>query len=38
MWSKDTYEPIRLDIEFIKQNLEAAAAAARVADVPGEAP
>jgi predicted metal-dependent enzyme (double-stranded beta helix superfamily) len=38
MWSKDTYEPMNLDVEFIKRNLEAAAAAARLADVPGEAP
>ncbi len=38
MWSKDTYEPMPLDVEFIKQNLEAAAARARLADTPGECP
>jgi hypothetical protein len=38
MWSKDTYEPARLDVEFIRGRLEAAAAAARHADTPGEAP
>ena len=38
MWSKDTYEPMPLDVEFIKQNLEAAAARARLADTPGERP
>lgn len=38
MWSKDNFEPMKLDVEFIKQNLEAAAAAARIADVPGERP
>ncbi len=38
MWSKSTYEPMALDVEFIKANLEAAATAARVADVPGAAP
>ncbi len=38
MWSKDTYEPMPLDIDFIKQTLEAAAASARLADVPGERP
>ena len=38
MWSKDTYEPMPLDIDFIKRTLEAAAASARLADVPGERP
>ncbi len=38
MWSKDTYEPMPLDVEFIKRNLEAAAARARLADTPGERP
>jgi predicted metal-dependent enzyme (double-stranded beta helix superfamily) len=38
MWSKDTYEPMPLDIDFIKQTLEAAAESARLADVPGERP
>ncbi len=38
MWSKDTYEPMPLDMDFIKQTLEAAAASARLADVPGERP
>lgn len=38
MWSKDTFEPSRLDVDFIRQRLEAAAAAARLADTPGEAP
>lgn len=38
MWSKDTYEPSTLDVEFIRERLEAAAAAARLADTPGEAP
>lgn len=38
MWSKDTYEPMVFDPEFVKQNLEAAAAAARLAETPGERP
>ncbi len=38
MWSKDTYDPMPLDIDFIKQTLEAAAASARLADVAGERP
>ena len=38
MWSKDTLEPTRLDVDFIRARLEAAAAAARLADTPGEAP
>lgn len=38
MWSKQTLEPAPLDADFIRQNLEAAAAKARLADVPGERP
>ncbi len=38
MWSRDTYEPMPLDVDFVKQTLEAAAASARLADVPGERP
>ncbi len=38
MWSKETYEPMRLDTEVIGERLEAAASAARKADRPGEAP
>ncbi len=38
MWSKDTYQPMPFDIELIKQNLEATAARARLADTPGERP
>jgi predicted metal-dependent enzyme (double-stranded beta helix superfamily) len=38
MWSKDTHEPMKLDTDFIRERLEAAAFAARVADTPGEAP
>ena len=38
MWSKDTYEPMPLDVDFVGQTLEAAAASARLADVPGERP
>ena len=38
MWSKDTYEPIVLDVEFLKQNLESAAATARQATTPGDHP
>lgn len=38
MWSKDNYEPMVFDAEFVKQSLEAAAAAARLADTPGERP
>ena len=38
MWSKDTFEPMRLDTDVLRERLEAAAAAARVADTPGEAP
>ena len=38
MWSKDTFEPVPLDPEFIKANLETAAANGRLADQPGEGP
>lgn len=38
MWSKDSYEPIPLDVEYIKQSLEAAAGRARLADGPGRRP
>ncbi len=38
MWSKDTYEPMVFDAEFVEQTLEAAAAPARLADTPGERP
>jgi predicted metal-dependent enzyme (double-stranded beta helix superfamily) len=38
MWSKDTYEPMVFDADFVEQTLEAAAATARLADTPGERP
>ena len=38
MWSGDTYDPVRLDTDWLEQTLSAAAARARVADVPGERP
>jgi predicted metal-dependent enzyme (double-stranded beta helix superfamily) len=38
MWGKDTLEPVPLDVEFIKERLESAAARARLADRPGERP
>lgn len=38
MWSKETLEPMPLDVAFIRENLEAAAARARVSDIPGERP
>ncbi len=38
MWDKQTLEPSPLDTDFIKQQLEAAAARARLADVAGERP
>lgn len=38
MWDKETYEPIPLDVEFLKANLEAAATRARIATTPGERP
>lgn len=38
MWMTESLEPVPLDVEFLKQNLEAAAAAARIADTPGERP
>jgi len=37
MWSKESYEPMPFDPEFVKQNLEAAAARARTS-LPGEQP
>ena len=38
MWSKETYDPLRLDVEFIKERLEQAAARARDASEPGSRP
>ncbi|NNF11572.1 MAG: hypothetical protein HKN74_14950 [Acidimicrobiia bacterium] len=38
MWRTESLEPVPLDVEFIRQNLERAAAAARIADTPGEQP
>ncbi len=38
MWDKKTLEPLPLDIDFIRENLEAAAASARDATTPGERP
>lgn len=38
MWSKDTLEPLPLDVDLVRQNLEDAATHARLADRPGEAP
>lgn len=38
MWDKKTHRPVPLDIEFIKQNLEEAAARARDATEPGSRP
>lgn len=38
MWDKDTLEPVPLDVEFIKRNLEVAAARARDASQPGSRP
>ena len=38
MWGKDTYDPMIFDAEFVKQNIEAAAAVARLADKPGGRP
>lgn len=38
MWDKGTLEPVPLDVEFIKERLEAAAVRARIADRPGERP
>ena len=38
MWSKETYDPLRLDVEFIKERLEQAAARARNASEPGSRP
>ena len=38
MWSKDTFEPMRLDTDVLRERLEAAAVAARLADTPGDAP
>lgn len=38
MWDKETYAPLRLDVEFIKQRLEAAASRARDATEPGSRP
>ena len=37
-FDKDTYEPMPLDVDFVKQTLEGAAASTRLADVPGERP
>lgn len=38
MWSKETFEPSHLDVDFIRQRLEAAASRARAATTPGERP
>jgi predicted metal-dependent enzyme (double-stranded beta helix superfamily) len=38
MWDKTTFDPVPLDVEFIRSNLEAAAAAARDATEPGARP
>ena len=38
MWSGVTYDPVRLDTDWLEQTLSAAAARARVADVPGGRP
>ena len=38
MWDKESGAPAPLDIDFIRANLEGAAARARVADQPGEQP
>lgn len=38
MWSKDTLEPLPLDVDFIRANLEGAAERARKAMEPGQAP
>jgi len=36
MWNKETLEPVPLDVEFIAQTIEAAAARARREDVSGD--
>lgn len=38
MWDKDTLDPVPLDVDFIRDNLEAAAARARDASTPGAHP
>lgn len=38
MWDKTTYDPLHLDIDFIKRNLEEAAARARDSTEPGTRP
>jgi len=38
MWDKASLEPVPLDIDRVRENLEAAAERARRADQPGEAP
>jgi predicted metal-dependent enzyme (double-stranded beta helix superfamily) len=38
MWDKGTFQPLRLDPSWITEQLEAAAARARIAHVPGERP
>ena len=38
MWDADTFDPVPFDPDFTREILESAAAAARVADVAGEAP
>jgi predicted metal-dependent enzyme (double-stranded beta helix superfamily) len=38
MWSKESLQPLPLDPAVIRENLEAAAARARLADRPGERP
>lgn len=38
MWDKETYSPLRLDVDFIRARLEEAAARARDATTPGVRP
>lgn len=38
MWDGKTFEPFDLDTDLLEQTLSAAAARARLADVPGERP
>jgi len=38
MWDKATFDPVRLDVDFIKRNLEEAAARARDASEAGSCP
>jgi hypothetical protein len=38
MWNGETLEPLVLDTDLIEKTLSAAAAQARLADLPGERP